>query len=77
MNREGTATIAHVVGPLNVEQNHLSEEAERCRVEITAIKALLVGGHADIEGLCLALSDWSAELALIDASMSGPSNEAG
>jgi len=38
---------------------------ERCRSEIAAIEAMLLAGHPDIEGLCMALSDWSAALRLI------------
>ena len=34
----------------------------RCRREIAEAEAGLRAGHADIEGLCLALADWSAEL---------------
>ena len=42
------------------------EEAERCRQEIAAIEALICSGHPDLHGLCLALSDWCAELRLIE-----------
>lgn len=38
---------------------------ERCRQEIAEIERLLRSGHPDVEGLCLALSDWSAELRLL------------
>jgi len=38
---------------------------ERCQLEILAIEAELRAGHPDVEGLCLALSDWSAELRLL------------
>ena len=38
---------------------------ERCRAEIAAIEVLLLFGHPDVEGLCLALSDWSGELWLL------------
>jgi len=41
-------------------------EIERCRREIAEIKALLLSGHRDVEGLCLALADWSAELRLLE-----------
>ena len=34
--------------------------------EIAAIEALLLAGHPDVEGLCLALSDWSAELRILE-----------
>ncbi|HYW41943.1 MAG TPA: hypothetical protein VE959_03740 [Bryobacteraceae bacterium] len=39
---------------------------ERCRREIAAIKLQIRAGHPDLEGLCLALSDWNAELRLLD-----------
>ena len=29
------------------------------------MERLLLSGHADIQGLCLALSDWSAELRIL------------
>ena len=38
---------------------------ERCRREIAAIEAELLAGNPDVQGLCLALSDWSAELRLL------------
>jgi hypothetical protein len=44
----------------------LYPEIERCRREIAAIEALICAGHPDLEGLCLALSDWSEELRLIE-----------
>jgi len=39
----------------------------RCRAEIAAIEAQIRAGHPDLQGLCLALSDWSAELRLLQA----------
>jgi hypothetical protein len=36
---------------------------------ITAIEALIREGHADLNGLCLALSDWWMELRLIERDM--------
>ena len=39
---------------------------ERCRREIAEIESLIRGGHPEVEGLCLALMDWSAELLLIE-----------
>jgi hypothetical protein len=39
---------------------------ERCRREIAEIESQIVGGNTDIEGLCLALSDWNAELRLLE-----------
>jgi hypothetical protein len=44
-------------------------EIERCRREIAALEALIRAGHPDLEGLCLALSDWCAELRLIEQEM--------
>jgi hypothetical protein len=38
---------------------------ERCRREIAEVEEQLRAGHPDLQGLCLALSDWSAELRLI------------
>jgi hypothetical protein len=38
---------------------------ERCRREIAAIEAELLAGNPDLQGLCLALSDWSAELRIL------------
>ena len=38
----------------------------RCRREIAAIEAELLAGNPDVQGLCLALSDWSAELRIIE-----------
>jgi hypothetical protein len=39
---------------------------DRCRKEIAAIEAELLAGNPDVEGLCLALSDWSAELRILE-----------
>ena len=59
-------------------------EVDRCRAEIASAEALLRNGHPDIEGLCLALSDWSAELRILEGererasvSDSDPGNRAG
>jgi hypothetical protein len=38
----------------------------RCRDEIATIEKLIVAGHPELQGLCLALSDWCAELRLIE-----------
>lgn len=45
-------------------------EIERCRREIAEIERLLRSGHPDVEGLCLALADWWAELRLLEAERS-------
>jgi len=41
-------------------------QVERCRREIAEVEALIRAGHPDVQGLCLALSDWCAELRLIE-----------
>ena len=38
---------------------------ERCRREIAAIDAEILAGNPDLPGLCLALSDWHAELRIL------------
>ena len=38
---------------------------ERCRREIAAIEAEIRAGNPDLRGLCLALSDWHAELRIL------------
>jgi hypothetical protein len=44
-------------------------DMEHCRREIAAIEALICSGHPDLQGLCLALSDWWVELRLIEQEM--------
>ena len=39
---------------------------ERCHREIALIEGLILSGHPDLQGLCLALSDWSAELQILE-----------
>ena len=43
----------------------MNREAERCRSEIAAIEAELLAGNPDVEGLVLALADWSEELRIL------------
>jgi hypothetical protein len=38
---------------------------ERCLREIAEIESQICAGNPEVDGLCLALSDWSAELALL------------
>ena len=38
---------------------------ERCHREIAAIEAEIRSGNTDLQGLCLGLSDWSAELRIL------------
>ena len=39
---------------------------ERCRREIAEMETQLRAGHSDLTGLLLALSDWNAELRLLE-----------
>jgi len=39
---------------------------EHCRCEIAAIEDQHRAGHTDLQGLCLALADWSAELRILE-----------
>lgn len=43
---------------------------KRCRRGIVSIEELIRAGNPDLQGLCLALSDWSAELRLIEEAWS-------
>jgi hypothetical protein len=43
------------------------DDLERCRQEIAEIEALILAGHPDLGGPCLALSDWSAELRILES----------
>jgi hypothetical protein len=43
----------------------MGPEVERCQSEIASIEAQLRSGHRDLQGLLLALSDWHAELRLL------------
>ena len=45
---------------------------ERCRREIATIEAEILAGHPDLQGLCLALSDWSAELRILEQEQEKP-----
>jgi len=58
----GVVAIESIVG----ESAELEAAIERCRREIAEIEALILAGHRDVQGLCMALSDWSAELRLIE-----------
>jgi hypothetical protein len=45
----------------------VQREANRCREEIAALEAQLRAGHPDVQGLCVALADWHAEMRLLEA----------
>ena len=40
---------------------------QRCLREIAIIEGELLAGNRDVAGLCLALSDWWAELRILEA----------
>jgi hypothetical protein len=63
MCAERTATVYN--DEVEGQAPDVHREVARCRTEIAAIEALLRGGHPDVQGLCLALSDWSAELRIL------------
>ena len=43
---------------------------ERCHGEIAEIEAELFAGNPDVAGLLLALSDWNAELRILESDCS-------
>ena len=43
---------------------------DRCRREITAIETEILAGNPDLQGLCLAFSDWHAELRILQDEVS-------
>jgi hypothetical protein len=47
--------------------NSSSGQIGRCLQKIAEIESLILGGHPDSAGLCLALSDWSAELRILES----------
>jgi hypothetical protein len=63
---------AKSIGEVGVEPqvtsgaDELTIAIERCRREIAEIEVLILAGDPDVQGLCLALSDWSAELRLLE-----------
>jgi len=52
--------------PLPRNETQWRREVDGCRAEIASAERLLRSGHPDIAGLCLALSDWSAELRILE-----------
>ena len=58
-------------------QSNLNErqlQRERCEREIAECQRLLRAGHPDVQGLCLALADWSGELRHLGAELLGGVN---
>lgn len=52
------------------DSGDLTTEIERCKCEIATVEEALLSGHPDVSGLCLALTDWSAELRILQAQQS-------
>ena len=48
-----------------INSEHGTEDWTPIRLEIAEIEAQIKSGHLDVDGLCLALADWSAELGLL------------
>ena len=44
----------------------LQREIERCQREITDLETKLRAGDQQVEGLCLALRDWSTERRILE-----------
>ncbi len=42
------------------------DQVERCKREIAAIETEILAGNPDLQGLCLALSDWHAEWRILE-----------
>ena len=49
----------------------IQDEINRCNREIAEIEVALLAGHSDVAGLCLALSDWSTEIRILNAELAG------
>ena len=46
--------------------SRLQRDIDRCRREIAQAERELRAGHPDVQGLCLALADWSMELRILE-----------
>jgi len=62
---------------LRPSASQLQEEIERFKREIAEVEGLLRSGNPDVEGLCLALADWSAEIRLLMEEKNAASPETG
>ncbi len=49
----------------------MDDPIERCKREIAAIEAEILAGNPDLQGLCLALSDWHAEWRILEQEARG------
>ena len=51
---------------ITVERTQVAAEIARCHRELAQIETEIRNGDPDLQGLCLALSDWSAELRILE-----------
>jgi hypothetical protein len=58
--------MAEALPRLPRNETQWQREIERCRAEIADAERLLRAGHPDVAGLCMALSDWSTELRILE-----------
>src|SRR5512133_3552386 len=49
----------------------IQDEIRRCNREIAQIETALLAGHPEVAGLGLALSDWTAEIRILNAELAG------
>ena len=49
----------------------IQDEIKRCNREIAQIEKALLAGDPDVAVLCLALSDWSTEIRILNAELAG------
>ena len=49
-----------------LSDSQLQLDIDRCSQEIAQAERELRAGHPDIQGLCLALKDWSMELRILE-----------
>jgi hypothetical protein len=49
-----------------------TEQIARCHSEIAAIRAEILAGNPDLQGLCLALADWNGELRILQGDEKKP-----
>ena len=65
--RNSSKTRDTILDPFTGREAKLESDGKSyCSSEIAATEALLLAGHPDVEGLCMALVDWSAELRILE-----------
>ena len=52
-----------------LSDSQLQRDIDRCRREIAEARRELQSGNPDVQGLCLALADWSMELRILEGSL--------